>query len=251
MLLRICLCSLLLCVAGQASARDAGSEAAPADFGKTVRAPESSIVRIQHLCERMLARQIHLRNEIVKLDKKIKSNDDAKPSRADEKTADGLADQQQESVRLADQVIEILTREQSAVAFTEVVRIVRDDMKSLEIRLRKTNVGNVTMAYDNDIIETLQDMVDALKKSPKEEKQRPKEAKPGGPDTPQAQKPLGAIQELKLIRAMQIHINRRIEMYSGASDDTDATTRQQELKNLDIRQATIRKLVQNIRLVTK
>ena len=62
----------------------------------------------------------------------------------------------------------MLEAEGSAVAFPEVFQQVREDMKHVQRRLEVTDVGAVTQAIEKDIIDTLKEMIEALKKARKE-----------------------------------------------------------------------------------
>src|SRR5581483_10478216 len=91
---------------------------------------------------------------------------------------------------------------------------VRGDMITVSGRLRKTDTGLVNVTIENDIIATLQEMVEALKKA-RQENQKPKTPMPGQPGQPgqHNQHLIDAIAELKMIRSMQKRVNDRTEVY--------------------------------------
>ena len=64
---------------------------------------------------------------------------------------------------------------------------VSKDMEVVATRLKRTNVDKVTQTIENDIIETLKEMIEALKKAQKDAKSPPKPSKPGPPPPPQDQ----------------------------------------------------------------
>jgi hypothetical protein len=152
---------LFLCAGADAGALDSGSSTAPNDLGKTeVQMPESLEVEVH----RLRTRHVKLGDQIAELNDKLEANR-GKPTAADEKTALALADKEHELVQLSDRVLKVLKKGQYGVAFAEVFQQLRDDMSTVEMRLRKMNTGMVTMSIENDIIATLEDLIDALEKS--------------------------------------------------------------------------------------
>jgi len=138
----------------------------------------------------------------------------------------------------------MLETEGSAVAFPEVFQQVLEDMKHVKRRLGITDVGDVTVTIEQDIIETLKDMIKALEKAKKElddKKNPPKPPSDQPPPPPQDQKLLDKIAELKMIKSMQLRVNARTELYSKrypgeqAMDDGVRT----ELRELSGRQERI------------
>jgi len=115
----------------------------------------------------------------------------------------------------ASKAIEMLEAEGSAVAFPEVFQQIREDMKHVQRRLDITDVGQVTQAIEKDIIDTLKEMIDALKKAQEEinNKKNPKAGKPPPPNPNADQKLLDQIAELKMIRSMQLRVNARTTTY--------------------------------------
>jgi len=108
-------------------------------------------------------------------------------------------------------------------------------------------------------------MIDALKKEAKKQqdkKSKPKPPQESGPQKPQEQDLIDLLAELKMIRSMQVRVNKRTEdyhkFYPGVEQvpDTaaikDAKERnqvemvQQELKNLTDRQDKIKGITSDI-----
>jgi hypothetical protein len=223
---------------------------------------ERILALLQARCEQMLALQIKVRDDTVTLDKAIKANDDKKPSRADYQTGLTLGDKEQEISRMAEKAIAIIEAEGTAVAFAEVFHQVHTDMKTVEARLRRTDAGVVTVTIENDIIATLEEMIDALKKARQENKPKPPQPpKPGqsGPKPPDQL--INELQELKMIRSMQEKVNKRTTVYGRQYDGEqvpapetaqDPETRKQleriaeELKDLGVRQDKIKKVTHDI-----
>src|SRR5262249_32529559 len=137
--------------------------------------------------------------------------------------------------------IEMLEAEGSAVAFPEVFKQVREDMKHVQRRLGVIDTGVVTQAIEKDIIDTLKEMIEALKKARQELDNQKNPPSNSPPPPPQDQKLLDQIAELKMIRSMQIRVNSRTEIYgkqyNGEQAGEPAIVR--ELRNLSERQERI------------
>lgn len=176
---------------------------------------ERLLAALQQRCEKMLAMQIAVYNGTVGVDGSILNNADKKANRENQAESLKLSDNEKDIVHEATKAIELLEAEGSAVAFPLVFEQVREDMKHVQRRLDVTDVGKVTQAIEQDIIDTLKEMIDALKKAKKEldDKKNPPpgEPKAGGP--PPDQKLLDQIAELKMIRSMQLRVNTRTTTY--------------------------------------
>jgi hypothetical protein len=210
----------------------------------------------------MLRLQIEVRDGTMNLDRVIHGNPRAEPTRADIQASNVLSDKEDDIVKEANLALRLLEAEGSAVAFAEVFQQVRGDMQTVAGHLRKTDTGLVTVTVENDIIDTLREMVEALKKARQENKQKPKQSKPGqGGMQQQNQRLIDLIAELKMIRSMQLRVNARTEVYgkqfegeqAPAPDSApDARERehremiQHELRDLAARQQKIGKVVRDI-----
>ena len=74
------------------------------------------------------------------------------------------------------------------------------------------------MAIENDIIDTLKEMIDALKKARQDNQNKPQKPQSGGGSPPpQNQKLIEELQELKMIRNMQLRVNNRTITYGMRS----------------------------------
>src|SRR5262249_38882506 len=132
-------------------------------------------------------------------------------------------------------------------AFPEVFMQVRDDMRIVARRLGKADVAAVTQVIEKEIISTLTEMIDALKKAQKNIQNRRNNPSPsqGGSNN---QKLIDQIAELKMIRAMQIRVNTRTQVYGQRYTGEEASDPdiQKELWNLAERQMKIFKITNDI-----
>jgi hypothetical protein len=200
---------------------------------------ERLLAALQARCERMLAMQIRVYDGTVGLQKAIDTNADKKANRNNQQTSLKLSDDEKDIVVEADKAIAMLEAEGSAVAFPEVFKQVREDMKHVQTRLGVVDSGKVTQAIEEDIISTLKEMIEALKKARQELDQR--KSPPGQPPPNQDQKLLDKIAELKMIRAMQVRVNTRTTMYGRQyqGEQTNDTILRRELRDLSDRQDRI------------
>jgi hypothetical protein len=205
------------------------------------------LASLQARCERMLQMQIEVRDGTVDVARTIGANADQKPTRVDHQKSLGLSGREGEIAAEAKTAIAMVEEEGSAVAFLEVFRQLSQDMQSVQRRLGKTDVGTLTQNIEQDIIDTLKEMIAALK-----EAQRPQPPNPNPPTPPNDPRPpqdgrlLKLISELKLIRSMQLKINKRTESLGrDEPQSSDAETRR-DLRELAERQGKIQQVTRDI-----
>lgn len=174
---------------------------------------ERLLADLEKRCRYMLALQIEVRDGTVTLDREIDKHPEKKPDLVQGARSNKLADKEDEIVREAHAALKLIQTEGSAVAFGEVFEQVSKDMEVIRGRLNRTDVGKVTQSIENDVIETLKEMIDALKKAQRDMKQQ--QGKPGksGQSSPQDQKLIDQLAELKMIYSMQKRVNARTELY--------------------------------------
>jgi len=206
---------------------------------------ERLLAALQARCERMLAMQIEVYQGTMRVDKAIEQNPDKKASRTEEQRSLQLSDREQEIVRQANSAIQLLQSEGSGVAFPEVFTQVRDDMQHVARRLGKADVGRVTQGIEEDIIATLKEMIDALKKA---QSSKSGSGKPGQPGQPQNQNLIDLLSELKMIRSLQIRVNSRTQTYGHqyTGEQANDPDIRKELTNLAQRQQKIFEVTNNI-----
>ena len=208
---------------------------------------ERLLAALQARCEKMLAMQIQVQTGTDGVFRLAEATADKKPSRQNQQDSLKLSDSEKDIVTEANKAIEMLEAEGSAVAFPEVFQQVRQDMMHVQRRLEVTDVGVVTQAIEKDIIDTLKEMIEALKKARQDmDKEKAPPPPPGSAPPPgqRDQKLLDQIAELKMIRSMQIRVNSRTETYGKMyvpkeGEQTADPTIRRELSNLSERQERI------------
>jgi len=150
-----------------------------------------------------------------------------------------LSDQEKDIVAEANKALEILRAEGSAVAFTEVFDQLRQDMKIVQRRLGVVDPGKVTQSIETDIIDTLKEMIAALKKKQQEITQGRPPAGDGPPPPKQDPNLLDQIAELKMIRSLQARIGSRTNTLGREVEQSSDPEIVRELRNLAERQERI------------
>jgi hypothetical protein len=171
---------------------------------------ERALANLLMLAKRMLALQIEIRDGTVQIDREIAKTADKKPTLVHAARANRLNDKQDESLKDAEKALKLVKEEGTAVAFAEIFEQVAKDMEWIRAYLARVDVGALTQTVENDVIDTLKDIIRALERAQKEE-----DPSPAMPAQGQSGKPklVNRLQQLKMIMAMQRRINNRTEMY--------------------------------------
>ncbi len=202
-------------------------EAAKAELERILRQlREQEVERMLALLEgrfrKMLVAQVRIYEDTVRLDK---IPEDEKDSRVPI-PAGRLANQQRKLVVEADRALSLLLEEGSSIAFPETVSQMRDDMQQVSERLEAANVGLVTQGIEEDIIASLEEMIEALQKAQQDMEQQRMNPSEMPMADPQDQPLVDTIAELKMIRALQMRVNTRTNRYARYLDDIDDPTGQ-------------------------
>ena len=200
---------------------------------------ERILASLLQRCEKMLAMQTQVLTGTETVFKAIAANKDGKPARADQQQSLKLSDQEKDIVTEANKALEILRAEGSAVAFTEVFDQLRQDMKIVQRRLGVVDPGKVTQSIETDIIDTLKEMIAALKKKQQEITQGRPPASDGPPPPKQDPNLLDQIAELKMIRSIQARIGSRTNTLGREVEQSSDPETIRELRNLAERQERI------------
>jgi hypothetical protein len=214
-------------------------------------------------CIKMKEMQEAVYRETKAMDKELQSAEDFNSKRVVEEKSSNQSNDEGKIVIECSHAIDILEAEGSTIAFPEGFRQLRKDMINVQARLKSTDVGAVTQNIEEDIIQTLADMIEDLKKAKKANNQPP--PPPGNPPPPgdpkQNQKLLDDIAELKRLRSMQIRVNNRTKIYhdfypseeqlkpenaKDAKEKAKLEQIQKELQELGVNEATIQKITKDM-----
>jgi hypothetical protein len=143
-----------------------------------------------------------------------------------------LSREESQIVHEVEKALSLLHEEGSSVAFPEAVDQMHDDMRQVAERLAAIKPDKLTQSIEQDIIAALEETIAALDKSIKDLDK--KKTPPG--QQPQAGQPedmplVDKIAELKMIRSLQMRINKRTQRY-GEMIKTDQAETPELLKSL-------------------
>lgn len=182
---------------------------------------ERTLTMLAARFRKMLDAQMKIYDGTVRLDKVAEADRD----HDDEIEAARLSREESLLVREADRALVLLKEEGSSMAFPETVSLMRDDMQQVTTRLSEIKVGALTQQLEQDIIEALEETIAALDKAIKdlEKKKTPpgQSPPPGQPSDPPL---VDKLAELKMIRALQMRINRRTLRYDEIIEGDQAET---------------------------
>jgi hypothetical protein len=124
-----------------------------------------------------------------------------------------LSGKESQIVIECDKALLLLREDGTSVAFPEAVEQMQEDMQQVVVRLGQAKVGSITQEIEKDIIAQLEEMIEALKKAQQDMEDRKQQGQPP-PGRPQDPALVDLLAEVKMIRALQMRVNRRTARYS-------------------------------------
>lgn len=121
----------------------------------------------------------------------------------------------------ADRALLLLREEGSSVAFPETVEMIRDDMQTVAERLSSTKIDRVTQGIEEEIIQSLEELIAALQKAQQDLKEKRQQQRPMQPMDPNNRPLVDKLAELKMVRSLQMRVNGRTQRYARLLDDID------------------------------
>jgi hypothetical protein len=198
-----------------------------------------TLASLESRFRKMLSMQLLVYQETLRLDKESEGKDSNLIARGKQ-----LATQEEEIVQEVDKALVVLREEGSSVAFPEAVEAIREDAASIVELLDQGKAGELTQTLEQAVIEAIEEMVDALQQE-MENKKDDEEQKPGQQQQGQPQeKPLvDALSELKMLRSLQLRINRRTRQLGRMIEGDQAGEPEllKQLKTLSGRQSRIQR----------
>jgi hypothetical protein len=197
-----------------------------------------TLASLESRFRKMLSMQLLVYQETVRLEKEADGKDANMIARGKQ-----LATSEEEIVQEVDKALVVLREEGSSVAFPEAVEAIREDAASIVQLLDQGKAGELTQTLEQAVIEAIEEMVDALQKEmekKKDEEQQQGEQQQGQPQ----EKPLvDALSELKMLRSLQLRINRRTRQLGRMIEGDQAGEPEllKQLKTLSGRQSRIQR----------
>jgi len=210
---------------------------------------ERLLANLEARCRKMLEMQIGVYEGTKRVHAAIQANEGRKATRNEDLKAGELSATEGVIVAEANKALQLLEEDGTAVAVPQVLEQCRDDMRTVQGRLFKTDVGPFTQQVEEEVIAALKEVIEALKKQQQELKDKKDQPPPppgGGNMSPQAL--INMLAELKMLRSLQVRVNQRTISYGKQTtgEQTDDATVQGDLRKLAERQVKIEKATKDI-----
>ncbi|MBN2021436.1 MAG: hypothetical protein JW809_01460 [Pirellulales bacterium] len=210
---------------------------------------EEEIARMLAALEARFKKMLDMQRVVYTGTKRLDAVPAAQRTHGHEIEAGRLSDQEAQIVLEADKTLALLREDGTAVAFPEAVSQMRDDMQQIVFRLVRAKVDPTTQAIEEDVIAALEEMIEALQRAIQQQEQRQGQPPPsqGRPTDPAL---VDALAELKMIRALQMRVNRRTARYAQLLDGPQATDPEliEALRNLSEREARIYRITRDLEM---
>ena len=173
---------------------------------------DSLLAALEARLQKMLAMQKIINESTQRIDKTPRE----KRSRQEELLCVDLSKKEVFLVRQANAALAVLRDEGTAVAFPEAMIAVREDMRTVADLLARADTGELTQSVEQDIVAALEEMIAALQKEQKSDPQQSGNMDQDG--MPQPPPLLDILAELKMIRSLQMRVNRRTDRVARLVD---------------------------------
>lgn len=162
-----------------------------------------------------------------------------------------LAREQAQVAADAGRALALVRDDGSAVAIPEALEQVRADCAQAADRLERGLVGPTTRGLVQDVVASLQEILDALEKARRDEAEGQPPPQGGGrPANPGEQPLVDKLSELKMIRTLQMRINTRTRRYAQLLTDGIEQAEEPELveaiRKLSVRQVKVERAARDI-----
>ncbi len=211
---------------------------------------ERALASLESRFRKMLEIQVKIYDETVRLGEVPETQRDAEF----EIRSGKLAVDEKALVTEASRALLLLQDDGTSIAIPETVRQMQLDMQQTADRLSAAKVNEITQSIEQDIIETLNFLVEAFAQAQRDQQQGADAPPPGQPGQAPGQQPLvDQLAELKLIRGLQQRIHNRHNRYAqllkqpgdpvGQTSDPEL---QQALRRLSERQLNLYQVTRDI-----
>lgn len=176
---------------------------------------EEEVERMLVALEARFRKMLEQETEVHQSTKRLGAIPADKRDREIDIEAGRLSRKQGEIGRECDKALTLLREEGSAVAFPEAVTQMREDMQLSTDYLAQAKVDRLTQGVQEDIIAALEEMIAALEKAIEDLQQNKGKPPPGGGGEPGDEPLVDNLAELKMIRSLQMRVNRRTAEYGA------------------------------------
>jgi len=197
-----------------------------------------TLASLESRFRKMLSMQLLVYQETLRLDKESEDQSDNLSARGRQ-----LATQEEEILQEVDKALVVLREEGSSVAFPEAVQAIREDAASIVELLDQGKAGELTQTLEQAVIEAIEEMVDALQKEMEKKKDEEQKQSPQQQGQPQDKPLVDALSELKMLRSLQLRVNRRTRQLGRMieGDQAGAPELRKQFRTLSGRQLRIQR----------
>jgi len=216
---------------------------------------EEEIERSLASLETRLRRMLDMQNKVLEETTRLNEIAGDEVSRQVEIRASSLSREERKILAEGERAHLLLREEGSSAAFPEAIVQVNTDVAKVADRLEAADVGRLTIVIQEEIVNSLEEMVQALVQVQKENKEKKQESQPGAQQqgAPGERPLVDKLAEIRLIRTLQIRINKRTtalaEMLSDPADPVGQAGEGdllRELQGLGERQSNIQRVTRDI-----
>jgi len=203
-----------------------------------------TLVALEARFKKMLAMQLMIYHDTVRLSKASEAEKSSAQARAVK-----LSQDENEIAIEAEKALIMLKEEGSSIAFPEAVSGIRHDLQTLVGWLRDAQVGELTQSVEKDVIEALEELVEALQKEMEKADDKKKQQQQQQQQQDGNEKPLvDQLGELKMLRSLQYRVNRRTKQLGRSFDGEQAQKEDvvQQLHDLSGRQSRIQQATSDL-----
>ena len=183
---------------------------------------ETYLTLLEARFQNMLKRQLHINSETTRIEE---IPEDAKLQQNYAAQTASVRKEQEENFIDSQKALNLLLEEGSSVSFPEAVQQMNKNMQVVINRLSKQDTGQTTQLVETLIAETLEEMISAFQQELEDQEKQDQQQAQQSPQGQQEQESLvNQIAELKMIRSLQLQINRitsQIGTENGGLTPTD------------------------------
>lgn len=205
---------------------------------------EEELARLLAQLEQRFAEMLRLQEAVYRDTGVLHAVPPASRGKAEEIEAGRLSRDEAVILVAADRALDVLREEGSAVAFPATCGQMREDIAQIVQLLAQSHVDELTLGIEEDVIAALKDMIEALKKAQKDlkDKKNPPPSQGGEAEPPLIDK----IAELKMIRSLQLRVNRRTKLIAETAAKTQDPELLKTLQELAEREEEVRRITRDI-----
>lgn len=217
---------------------------------------EEEIERSLASLETRLRRMLEMQSKVLDETRRLQEISGEGESRQVQIRASQLGLEERKILAEGERAYLLLREEGSSAAFPAAVEQLNTDIANVADRLNGADVGKLTVLVEEDIVRSLEEMVEALvqvQKEKREQQQQQRQADQRPQGEPGDQPLVNKLAELRLIRTLQLRINNRTdalaEMLADPNDDVGQAEERDiltELQGLAERQANIQNVTHDI-----